>query len=197
METDRLFEPLRIGHSPENRMRLAVEITRKVRASASPGPLVFYRHTPEQREPDGYPLADSLRFAAELAAAGLGVLDVSPSTRDGGPFADDGGSGRHAGLAEAFRDVVETPIMAVGGMEDRHAAAAVLAAGKVDLVGICRGLIADAEWPNKVAAGRAAEIVQCTKCNEKCFGNLRRREPIACTQWPAGSPAAGQVSSVG
>jgi len=92
--------------------------------------------------------------------------------------------GPHAGMAEAFRNAVKCPIMAVGGMNDPEKAVAVLERGKVQLVGICRGLIADAEWPIKVHEGRLDDIVECVECNAKCFGNLFAGKQIACTQWP-------------
>ena len=169
------------GGSLEGRMRLGVEIVRAVRESIGPDRVVFYRHTPEQA--DGYSLDDSLAFAPRLEEAGLDVLDVSPSTHNVTPQQKTEPVGPHAGLAEAFRDVVAIPIMAVGGMNDPAAAEQVLARGKVQLVGICRGLIADAEWPHKVKEGREGEIVECVECNEKCFGNLFSGVQIACVQW--------------
>jgi 2-enoate reductase len=55
-------------------------------------------------------------------------------------------------------------------------------AGRADLIAIGRGLIADADLPNKVRDGRRGEIIACILCNEKCYGNLARGEPIGCTQ---------------
>ncbi len=34
-----------------------------------------------------------------------------------------------------------------------------------------------------VRDGRLDEIVQCIRCDEKCFGNLDRGLPIECSQW--------------
>jgi len=172
------------GGSIENRTRLGVEVVEAVRKAAGPDHLVFYRHTPEQREEGGYGLEDSLQFAPRLESAGVDVLDISPSTHNVTPREKFDPVGPHAGLAEAFRNVVECPIIAVGGMNDPAAAVRVLERGKVDLLAICRGLIADAEWPTKVAEGRLDEIIECVECNEFCYGNLFRGEQIACTQWP-------------
>jgi len=170
------------GGSLEGRMRLGVKIVAGIRAEV-PDVLIFYRHTPEQRSEGGYTLQESLKFASKLEEAGVDVLDVSPSTRGVSPQSQESEVGEHAGLAAAFREAVQCPIIAVGGMDDPAAAEDVLRQNKADLVAICRGLIADAEWPKKVAENRLDEIVQCVKCNEKCFGNLRRGVPIACTQW--------------
>ena len=169
------------GGSLEGRMRFGIETVRAVREAIGEDRIVFYRHTPEQA--GGYTLDDSLAFAGRIEEAGLDVLDVSPSTRNVTPMEKKEPVGPHAGLAEAFREVVKVPIMAVGGMNDPDAAERVLQRGKVQLVGICRGLIADAEWPREVAENRQDEIVQCVECNEKCFGNLSRGEQIACAQW--------------
>lgn len=167
----------------EGRQRFGLEIAVAVRKALGRRALLFYRHTPEQSEPGGYTLEDSKRFAKELDAAGIDVLDVSPSTRGMGPLETTEPVGEHAGLAAAFREVVNCQIMAVGGMQDPEAAEQVLRTGKADLVAICRGLIADPDWPRKVKEGQLDEIVECVGCNEKCFGNLSRGIPIACTQW--------------
>lgn len=169
------------GGSLEGRMRFGTEVVQAVRDAIGEARVVFYRHTPEQA--GGYTLDDSLAFAARLEAAGLDVLDVSPSTRNVTPMGKGEPAGPHAGLAEAFGYALKVPIMAVGGMNDPDAAERLLERGNVQLVGICRGLIADAEWPRKVAENRQDEIVECVECNEKCFGNLSRGEQIACTQW--------------
>ena len=44
-------------------------------------------------------------------------------------------------------------------------------------------MIADPEWPRKVRDGRFGEIVECVRCDEGCFGNLRAGIPVECTQW--------------
>ena len=68
-------------------------------------------------------------------------------------------------------------------MDDPRRAVAVLQEGRADLIAIGRGLIADPEWPQKISEGRLNEIVNCLKCNEKCYGNLSNGLPIECAQW--------------
>jgi len=184
---NQFFSPLtntrtdEFGGDLRGRMRFGLAIVEAIRSSA-PDLVIFYRHTPVQGE-GGYTLEDSLKFASELESAGMDVLDVSPSTMGVTPREETPPIGEHAGLAAAFRGAVSCPIIAVGGMNDPAAAEDALRENKADLVAICRGLIADAEWPRKVAAGRLDEIVRCIECNEKCFGNLSRGVPIGCTQW--------------
>jgi len=164
----------RYGGTPAKRMRLGLDITAAMRKRMGQAGLIFYRHTPVQTGEYGYTLEESCRFAVSLVEAGVDVLDISPSTLDD--------TGDRAALAAAVRRAAGVPVVAVGGMEDPTAAARVIDEGKADFVAICRGLIADPQWPAKVRAGATERIVECVKCNEKCFGNLREGIPISCTQ---------------
>ncbi|HOS95071.1 MAG TPA: hypothetical protein PLQ54_17280 [Armatimonadota bacterium] len=160
------------GGSLENRMRMGLECVRAVMEAKGPELLVFYRHTPAW---GGYGIDESIAFAAQLVAAGVDVLDISPSL---------GPNGEHAHYAGLTRQHTTVPVIAVNGMNDPARADAALAEGRCDLVAIGRGLLADPMWPTKVRQGREAEIVRCTECNEKCFGNLGRGEPISCVENP-------------
>lgn len=172
---NRFFDPAHnersdeYGGSLENRSRLAVRIVGAVRDAAGDHALLLYRHTPVG---EGYGLEDSLWLAERLVEAGLGVLDVSPA-RDESP----------ADLAAPFARALDLPVIAVGGMEEPKAAAAALRAGRCDLVALGRQMIADARWPQKVREGRPDDIICCSHCDEGCFGNLQRGEPVECVQW--------------
>ena len=67
-----------------------------------------------------------------------------------------------------------------------------LSAGEADLVGLCRALIADPDWPNKSKQGRSHDIRLCISCNQ-CWGWLSDGEPMACST----NPAAGQELTLG
>jgi 2,4-dienoyl-CoA reductase-like NADH-dependent reductase (Old Yellow Enzyme family) len=134
--------------------------------------LDLYRHTTML----GCLLEDDLAFARELEKAGVDVIDISPSRS--GPEAEQ------ADLAAAVKRQVRVPVIAVGGMEDPVAAEEVLRQGKADLVAIGRALIADPDLPRKMLEGRFDEVIKCTKCNDRCSGNLEQGIPIGCTQNP-------------
>lgn len=157
------------GGSLENRMRLGLGIVDSIVSETGGELMLLYRHTPVQQ--DSYGLEDSLAFARQLAAAGVDVLDLSPSS-DAAP----------GDLSAPFMGLGAS-VITVGAMADPGRAAEALRAQRADLIAVGRGLIADPDWPEKVAAGGWDAVVQCIKCNELCFGNLRRRVPIACTQW--------------
>ena len=90
----------------------------------------------------------------------------------------------HAAIAAEVKAQLEAPVIAVGGMEVAEWAEAALVQGKCDLCAVGRQLIADADWPMKVRDGREDEIVHCTKCDIKCFGNLFEGIPVGCEENP-------------
>ncbi len=52
------------------------------------------------------------------------------------------------------------------------------------MIGIGRALLADPDWPNKAAAGKAADIVRCISCNDGCVDAVLNRSFIACVVNP-------------
>ena len=62
----------------------------------------------------------------------------------------------------------------------------VLAAGDADMIGLCRALIVDPEWPAKAQRGEPERIRTCIACNQ-CWGWISEGAPIAC----ATNPVAG------
>jgi 2,4-dienoyl-CoA reductase-like NADH-dependent reductase (Old Yellow Enzyme family) len=159
------------GGDLEGRMRAALEVCRAIRASVDDALLLLYRHTPVEDTEAGYGLADTIRLSTALVEAGVDVLDISPSH-----------GAREGEYSEAVRLSAGCPVIARGELDEPDRALAMIVNDRADLVAVGRGLIADPEWPNKVRERRFGEIVRCIRCNEKCFGNLRRRIPIDCTQ---------------
>ena len=156
------------GGTLDNRMRLARTVVEAVRPACDSGMLLLYRHTPIGQ---GYGIEESIILAYELVKAGVDILDISP--------AGDKVPGEQAA---PFRKL-GVPVIAVKNLDEIDRALDALNAGRADLIAIGRGLIADPDWPIKVREGRFDDIVECTKCDEKCFGNLRTGVPIECTEW--------------
>ena len=173
---NRFFSPLQNtrcdaygGDSLAGRMRLAERIVTALRPVCGDEQLLLYRHTPQG---PGYGVDDSLVLAKRLVAAGVDILDLSPSSIDA-----------PGDLAAPFMGL-GAPVITVNDLDNVSSAVAVLTQGRADLVAVGRGLIADPCWPIKVRDGREAEIVTCIKCDH-CFVDLREGIPVGCTQWSA------------
>jgi len=171
---NQFFSPARnqrrdeFGSGLENRMRMALRIVEASRQGCGPDTILLYRHTPVG---EGYGIDESLLLAEALVKTGVDILDISPASAEA-----------PGDRAAPFKKL-GVPVIAVNELDVVERALEVLNEGRADLVAIGRGLIADPDWPIKVKEDRRDDIVECVRCNEKCFGNLREGIPIECTQW--------------
>ena len=73
------------------------------------------------------------------------------------------GAGANIYLAEGMKKVLSIPVIVVGKL-DAEFGEKTLREGKADFIAMTRGIFADTESPNKVAAGRLEDIAPCTAC---------------------------------
>ena len=137
----------RYGGDLEGRMRLPLEIVRKVRAEIGNVPL-FYRLGADDMRPEGLTLEDSKKVAVELASAGVDVIDVSGGL-GGARHPESKEEGYLVHLAEGIKSVVKIPVIAVGGIVTGAFADSVVRDGRADLVAVGRAMLNDPDWAAK------------------------------------------------
>lgn len=67
-------------------------------------------------------------------------------------------------LAQAAKEVSNIPVVGVGRINDPKLAEKLVEDGKVDMVALCRALIADPYFPRKMMEGQYDEIRKCIAC---------------------------------
>jgi 2,4-dienoyl-CoA reductase-like NADH-dependent reductase (Old Yellow Enzyme family) len=97
----------------------------------------------------GLTAEEGQRTAVALVEAGVDVMDVS-----GGHGGSRGatGQGYLVPLAEKIRQVLDIPVISVGGITDPEFADSVIREGRSDLVAVGRAILRHAEWPRKAIA---------------------------------------------
>jgi mycofactocin system FadH/OYE family oxidoreductase 2 len=190
----------RYGGSEENRLRFALEVIERVRATAGPGPVVGMRISGDEFTDGGLGLPEMERVAGRLVATGaLDYLSVSQSNYSGPSFPTmipdmHFPVAPYTYLAGAIRRAVPgVPILTVARIDTPEVAERVLAEGQADLVAVARAHIADPEFANKAREGRAHEIRRCIACNQGCVGTVHYEKPITCLV----NPAAGREQELG
>jgi len=76
--------------------------------------------------------------------------------------------GYNRGAARALKSRVSVPVIVVGGNVNPVAMEDILRSGDADFVSMCRALILNPDWPNRLAAG-SREPVKCLHCNHCIF----------------------------
>lgn len=162
------------GGSLENKTRFVRETIEKMRQEIGDEIPIFVRISADELLEDGLKIEDSTKIAQLLEKAGVDCLDISMGVMVRTPHGItiptyfDQGSFIH--LPEAIKKVVNIPVIGVGRITKPEMADKFIQEGKADIINFGRGLIADAEMPNKYLSGRSDEI-------KTCFGCL-----IACTR---------------
>lgn len=188
----------RWGGSLANRMRFGGEVLKAVRAAVGPSVAVGLRLVGDEEQWDGSGLTadDAAEIAAGYEAEGLvDFVHVSVGTSGMGMVRTNYS---RPGLGVTAASTVKaalsgTPVFAVHRILDPDQAEAILAADGADGICLVRALIADPDWVEKAADGRAAEIRRCTGSNQSCYGNLINGMPVSCVQ----NPAVGREAELG
>ncbi len=163
------------GDSEDGRIRLVVEALRAIKEAAGEDFPVTLRISGYERVPGGRSVQDTARIAPRLVAAGIDAFHVSGGVIDrlttqmvtGSHY----GPAHNAAAAEAVKQVVDVPVIAVGRIHDPQLADRILAEGRADLVAMGRPLLADPELPEKARSGRLAELRRCISC-QSCIDSM-------------------------
>jgi 2,4-dienoyl-CoA reductase-like NADH-dependent reductase (Old Yellow Enzyme family) len=188
------------GGDLENRMRFLREIITRSRARIGADKTLGVRVTLDEKTEKGFPAAEMIEICRTLDSDGhvdyFSVIAGSSSAPDGwihvfppmaiapGFVADD---------AARLKQVVSKPVLVAGRINQPQIADEVIKQGKADMVGLARALIADAEFVNKMASGRADHIRACVGCNQACVGHRLAHFPVSCIQ----NPVSGREHSIG
>ena len=169
------------GGSLENRCRFLLDIIEAMRKAVGPEFPITVKYSVDEFIEGGFHVEEAQIIAKILEEAGvngiscsLGVLGskIPPIP----PFNFPPRSLDY--LFEAIKASVNIPVLAVFNLDDFNAAEQILRDGRADFIGIARGLIADPDWPRKVAKGRIEEIRKCIKCNACRI--IHNPHPIRC-----------------
>lgn len=198
-----------------NRMRLPIEVYQAVRNAVGAVYPVGIRINAEDFTVPGTTLLQSTRIARKFAELGTAYVSVSAGSRfedstppppNTPPDPMSGYSGHRmspwwwfpdathlhlaAGIKNVLRDAgYNTAVVAAGKIRTPRLAEEILQRGQADMIGLCRPLLCDPDWPLKAREKRAKNIVPCTGCNW-CLEADSRMEKVSCSRWPEGALAA-------
>jgi 2,4-dienoyl-CoA reductase-like NADH-dependent reductase (Old Yellow Enzyme family) len=203
------------GGGLNKRMRLPIEVYQAVRQVVGEHYPLGIRINGEDFTAPGTTLLQSTQIAKKFAHLGVDYISVSAGSRfeDAPPPAENtppdpmsGYSGHrmsppwwfpdetHVYLAEGIKKAVnkagfKTPIVIAGKIRTPKQAEETLQQEKAEIIGLCRALLCDPDWPQKALEGKAKEIVPCTACNW-CLEADSRMEKVNCSRWPEGDLVA-------
>ena len=200
------------GGPREHRVRLPLEVYRRVRERVGEGYTVGCRYLSDDCLDGGNTVDDAVWFGVELARAGMDFLSLSR----GGKFEDAkqpkigwaaypytgpsgyecmptaisdarGPFGRGVPAAARIRAAVRaagcaTPVVVAGGICGFAQAEEILRRGEADIVAAARQSLADPDWYRKVRLGHGGEVRRCVYSNY-CEGLDQKHKQVTCQLW--------------
>ncbi|NHB76366.1 NADPH-dependent 2,4-dienoyl-CoA reductase [Rhodobacter calidifons] len=170
------------GGSYENRMRLPVEVVRRVRAAMGPGAVLVYRISLIDLVPDGSTWDEVVQLARAVEAAGASCLNTGIGWHEARvpTIATSVPRAAFADLTARLRPEVGIPVITSNRINAPEVAERLLAEGAADMVSMARPWLADADFIAKAANGRAREIAPCIACNQACLDHTFSGKLTSC-----------------
>jgi 2,4-dienoyl-CoA reductase (NADPH2) len=170
------------GGSYENRIRLPLEIIARTRAAVGRDFILIYRLSMLDLVPDGSDWAEVVQLAKAVERAGATLINTGIGWHESRipTIATSVPRGAFAWVTRKLKGEVTVPLVATNRINDPGVAEDILAGGSADMVSMARPLLADAEFVNKAATGRADEINTCIACNQACLDHVFQRKLVSC-----------------
>ena len=161
----------RWGGSYENRMRLAVEVVKRVREAVGADFIIIYRISLLDLVPNGQRWDEVVQLAHAIEAAGATILNTGIGWHEARvpTIATSVPRAAFAWVTKKLMGQVGVPVITSNRINNPDTAESVLAEGCADMVSMARPFLADPEFVKKAAEGRADEIAPCIGCNQACL----------------------------
>ncbi len=161
----------RWGGSYENRMRLPVEVVRRVREAVGPEFILIYRLSMIDLIPNGSTHAEVVQLAQAVEQAGATIINTGIGWHEARipTIATSVPRAAFAWVTKKLMGKVGIPLITSNRINTPDVGEDVLASGCADMVSMARPMLADAQFVTKAMAGQGDHIAPCIACNQACL----------------------------
>ncbi len=173
------------GFTVEGRLQLTLDVLADIRAKVGDDYPLIVRISGDENVAGacGRDMTDTQLIAPILVEHGVDAFHVSGGVINQLVTNIIAGANFEPGFnvppANAIKEVVDVPVLAVGCIHDPEYAEQILRDGKADAIVMGRPLIADPELPKKVKEGRTEDVRKCVRCLT-CVDSLMKLEDLHC-----------------
>ncbi len=195
----------RWGGSYENRIRLPIEVVRRCREAVGEDFIIIYRLSMIDLVPNGSTHEEVVQLAQEIEKAGATIINTGIGWHEARipTIATSVPRRAFAWVTKKLMGKVNIPVITSNRINTPDVAEEVLAEGCADMVSMARPFLADADFVNKAAEGKANQIAPCIGCNQACldhtFGGKLTSclvNPRACHETELAIPAAETAKKI-
>ena len=170
------------GGSYENRIRFPLEIVRRTRAKVGANFILIFRLSMLDLVEGGSTLKEVVKLAQALEASGVTILNTGVGWHEARipTIATKVPRAAFAWVTAQLKGKVRIPLIATNRINTPEVAEKILTDGMADMVSMARPFLADPEFVNKAAAGRADQINTCIGCNQACLDHTFGGKITSC-----------------
>ncbi len=172
----------RWGGSYENRMRLAVEIVRRVREAVGAQFIIIFRLSMLDLVEGGSSWEEIVELAKAVEQAGATLINTGIGWHEARipTIATKVPRAAFSKVTAKLRGSVNIPLITTNRINTPEVAERILSEGDADMVSMARPFLADPEFVNKAAAGHAERINTCIGCNQACLDHTFGGKLTSC-----------------
>ncbi|MFE1166123.1 FAD-dependent oxidoreductase [Nocardiopsis sp. NPDC058789] len=172
----------RWGGSFDNRVRLPLEIVRRVRERVGAEFVLVYRLSMLDLVPDGSTYDEVVELGRRIETAGADIINTGIGWHEARvpTIATSVPRGAYTWITQRLKKELTVPLVAVNRINTPEVAERIIAEGQADMVSLARPMLADAAFVAKAEAGRAEEINTCIGCNQACLDHTFNLKITSC-----------------
>ena len=170
------------GGEYENRIRLPIEVVRRVREAVGKHFIIIYRLSMLDLVEGGSNYDEVVQLGKEIEKAGATIINTGigwheariPTISTKVPRA------AFTWVTAKFREALSIPVITSNRINTPEVAEDVLARGDADMISMARPFLADADFVRKAQQNKADEINTCIGCNQACLDHVFNGKLTSC-----------------
>ena len=170
------------GGSYENRIRLPIEVVRRVREAVGEHFIIIFRLSMLDLVEGGSTAEEVIQLGKAIEKAGATIINTGIGWHEAQipTIATKVPRAAFTWVTARFKKELSVPVITSNRINTPEVAEQVLARDDADMVSMARPFLADAEFVNKAKQGRADEINTCIGCNQACLDHVFQGQMTSC-----------------
>ncbi|MCV6609973.1 MAG: NADPH-dependent 2,4-dienoyl-CoA reductase [Amphritea sp.] len=162
------------GGEYDNRIRLAIEVVKRVRERVGEEFIIIYRLSMLDLVDGGSSYEEIVQLGQAIEQAGATIINTGIGWHEARipTIATKVPRAAFTWVTAKVREALNVPVITSNRINMPDVAEQVLARGDADMVSMARPFLADPEFVVKAEQGRADEINTCIGCNQACLDHI-------------------------
>lgn len=170
------------GGAYENRIKLPIELVKKVREGVGEEFIIIYRLSMLDLIEKGSSWEEVVYLAKEIEKAGATIINTGIGWHESRipTIATSVPRAAFTWVTQKMKREVSIPLITTNRINMPETAEQVLSDGHADMISMARPFLADADWVTKAFEEKENEINTCIGCNQACLDHVFEQKVASC-----------------